>query len=54
MEIPEEKAPNMGVTNVQADTERGDVESITPRHGHSEVKRDLQRRHINMIAIAGQ
>ncbi|KAF2635885.1 hypothetical protein P280DRAFT_410704 [Massarina eburnea CBS 473.64] len=36
-----------------SNTRQGDVESITPRNGSNTVKRDLQRRHINMIAIAG-
>jgi amino acid transporter len=50
------KAPDMGVANSDygIDNERhGEIESITPRNGSNAVKRDLQRRHINMIAIAG-
>jgi amino acid transporter len=50
------KAPDMGVatSDYGVDNERqGEIESITPRNGSNAVKRDLQRRHINMIAIAG-
>ncbi|KAF7197505.1 Proline-specific permease [Pseudocercospora fuligena] len=47
----------MGVDDAIQVNERGygDVESTSGRHGHgeNEVRRDLQRRHINMIAIAG-
>ncbi|KAK4543240.1 hypothetical protein LTR36_005790 [Oleoguttula mirabilis] len=46
-----DKSPSMGVVSEPA--ERGDVESLSNRHDSTTIKRDLQGRHINMIAIAG-
>ncbi|CAO2658293.1 Nn.00g060160.m01.CDS01 [Neocucurbitaria sp. VM-36] len=50
----DDKSPNMGVANSEdGNAGHGEIESITPRNDSNAVKRDLQRRHINMIAIAG-
>lgn len=47
------KTPATGVDNVGSDIMRGDVESLRNNEASTGVRRDLQRRHINMIAIAG-
>lgn len=47
------KAPTIDIATTPSDVQRGDVESCNRHAMQTEVKRDLQRRHINMIAIAG-
>lgn len=50
------KAVKMGVSGTVLETDapsQGDVEAMHSPVGETAVRRDLKRRHINMIAIAG-
>ncbi|KAF2166032.1 hypothetical protein M409DRAFT_66925 [Zasmidium cellare ATCC 36951] len=54
--MEDDKAPKMGIsgTVVEADAAvRGDIEALPLGTNQAGVKRDLKRRHINMIALAG-
>lgn len=54
--MEDDKAPKMGIsgTVVEADAAvRGDIEALPSGTNQAGVKRDLKRRHINMIALAG-
>lgn len=52
----DDKSPKTGISTpiVEADAaDQGDIEAFSSRPQQAAVRKDLKRRHINMISIAG-
>lgn len=54
--VADDKSPRTGISGpiIEADAAgHGDIEAFSTRPHQAAVKKDLKRRHINMISIAG-